>query len=235
MLTHFSASGKLTPVISFTENEKVLGCDGTVLATILGVSPVMETADLHMHSRSIHALRNPIGFLWLRWLHISSFNLDLKGNSESTLLMEYACTFTQGYKQAKNRTEQTQNDQYMRCMQDFAAYITSAFGNSMFINPDVQSLADQGDAESWARQAVATSNQRRLAITKDNSLVLVPYVAKPDDKIVILFGGTTPFVVRQEDDHYLLMGECYMHGFMSGEAIDMLEAGKLESQTFRIH
>jgi hypothetical protein len=39
--------------------------------------------------------------------------------------------------------------------------------------------------------------------------------------VCLLFGGDVPFMVREEEDgHSTLIGECYCHGIMHGEAIN---------------
>ena len=50
----------------------------------------------------------------------------------------------------------------------------------------------------------------------------------------LLFGGKTLVCLRKTGDGYMFIGECYVHGFMDGEAIDMLEDGKRQGATFKI-
>jgi hypothetical protein len=49
---------------------------------------------------------------------------------------------------------------------------------------------------------------------------------------VVLFGGFTPYVLRPEGKHYYLVGECYIHSHMKGEAFDEWEEGDREVETF---
>jgi hypothetical protein len=61
-------------------------------------------------------------------------------------------------------------------------------------------------------------------------LVLVPAEAKEGDQVVLAKGGSVPLVLRgvvagsgeREDAkaECVLVGEAYVHGFMSGEAFD---------------
>jgi hypothetical protein len=42
------------------------------------------------------------------------------------------------------------------------------------------------------------------------------------DEIVVLYGGRVPFVIRKNTErpgHSLMVGECYIHKVMNGEAI----------------
>lgn len=48
------------------------------------------------------------------------------------------------------------------------------------------------------------------------------------DEIWVLFGGNTPFVLRPDPKigHHFLLGECYLHGIMDGEAMVNAEIKK---------
>lgn len=59
---------------------------------------------------------------------------------------------------------------------------------------------------------------RKLVRTSRGYISLVPGLTMPGDTIAILEGGDTPFVIRRRDADWELIGECYVHGVMSGEA-----------------
>ena len=42
------------------------------------------------------------------------------------------------------------------------------------------------------------------------------------DLVVILFGADVPFILRPKDSHYTFIGDCYVHGIMQGELIDLI-------------
>ena len=70
-----------------------------------------------------------------------------------------------------------------------------------------------GNAEKYLRG-------RSLLSTDSGGLGLGPDAAKPGDQIVILLGGRGAFVFRPlESGHFQMVGECYIHGFMHGEAL----------------
>ncbi|KAF4624308.1 hypothetical protein G7Y89_g13865 [Cudoniella acicularis] len=76
---------------------------------------------------------------------------------------------------------------------------------------------------------------RRFTITQKGYMGLTPPKAQVGDLICIFFGASTPFVVREiEDGYFRLVGECYVHGLMDGEAMDDLLARKLEGQTITL-
>lgn len=55
------------------------------------------------------------------------------------------------------------------------------------------------------------------------------------DQICVLIGADIPFILRKVDEHYVLVSDAYVEGLMYGEAIDMMEQGKLEMVTIDIH
>ena len=44
----------------------------------------------------------------------------------------------------------------------------------------------------------------------------MPEKARQKDIIMVLYGCSVPVVVRPSGDHYVLIGECYIHGAMDG-------------------
>lgn len=57
-----------------------------------------------------------------------------------------------------------------------------------------------------------------LCITRKAFLASVPYITQAGDCIAVLTGGRVPFVLRPTGDSYRLIGPCYFHGIMDGEA-----------------
>jgi hypothetical protein len=64
------------------------------------------------------------------------------------------------------------------------------------------------------------SRRAPLCITEKGFLASAPYTTEVGDRIVVLSGARLPFVLRPVEDHYKLIGPCYVHGagIMDGEA-----------------
>lgn len=62
------------------------------------------------------------------------------------------------------------------------------------------------------------SDSSPLCTTASGYLAAVPYITEVGDCIALLSGGRFPFVLRPIGDHYCLIGPCYVHGIMNGEA-----------------
>jgi hypothetical protein len=64
------------------------------------------------------------------------------------------------------------------------------------------------------------SSRRRFCRTKCQRIGFVPKVAQAGDIICVLYGGEVPYVLRpRKDGCYSVIGECYIHGIMHGEAL----------------
>ena len=89
-------------------------------------------------------------------------------------------------------------------------------------------LAERDETRRVKRLIENTTMNRVFCVTEKDYIGLVPYRARVNDLIVVLFGGHTPFVLREREvpgsaetgRRWQLIGECYVHGFMDGEALD---------------
>lgn len=79
-----------------------------------------------------------------------------------------------------------------------------------------------GDALRFATAAGYASGGRRLFHTSGGYLGIGPAIAQHGDKVCILSGGATPFILRhmphakKSSRRFLLIGEAYVHGIMEG-------------------
>jgi hypothetical protein len=63
---------------------------------------------------------------------------------------------------------------------------------------------------------------KRFSRTLAGRLARVPSNALRTDLICVIHGSEVPYVVRlQEDGTYVIIGECYVHGIMHGEALQL--------------
>jgi len=55
-------------------------------------------------------------------------------------------------------------------------------------------------------------------------MLLAPRHAEVNDIVCVLLGRPTPFALRRkENGQYRLIGECYVHGLMAGESMNMTD------------
>ena len=77
---------------------------------------------------------------------------------------------------------------------------------------------------------------RRLAVLDQGYLVMGPRACELGDLVCILDGCSVPVILRQIDDRNScrLIGECYVHGMMDGEAIMPKEQQDLPTKQFQL-
>jgi hypothetical protein len=76
------------------------------------------------------------------------------------------------------------------------------------------------------RLAVVSLIERALAITTNDHLALVPGTTK-NGNVLAIVDSSFPIILRPRDKGYEYIGECYLHGFMDGEAF-------AEDENFRV-
>ncbi|OTB03860.1 hypothetical protein M426DRAFT_23382 [Hypoxylon sp. CI-4A] len=79
-----------------------------------------------------------------------------------------------------------------------------------------------------------TCAHRALFVTSKGYIGLAPWNAQPGDKICLLKGGKTPFLLRElkKGESYEFVGESYVYGIMGGEA--WVKGDGVELETFHI-
>ena len=90
----------------------------------------------------------------------------------------------------------------------------------------IRDLRNEVSSESITDSAgylkvVRQQAQGRTLIVTDGprSIGLAPNTCREGDRIAVFLGCPSPMVLREkEDGNYLVLGECYVHGLMNGEA-----------------
>jgi len=75
---------------------------------------------------------------------------------------------------------------------------------------------------------------RRLIATKSGRIGFVTAASKLGDQIVVLKGCGMPMVLRPCDDHFKVIGECYVHGIMNGMVAQMVLSGNTKMTTIKL-
>lgn len=91
-----------------------------------------------------------------------------------------------------------------------------------------------GKAEEF-QTAVAQAADRRAPFTTERGMLgICPLLVVPGDVVVVMFGGRNPFVLRKVEGYYKLIAECYTHGIMDGEVVEMWKAGDVQTELFEL-
>lgn len=104
-------------------------------------------------------------------------------------------------------------------LDDVASFVRQSL--EVDVVPEYLLQKDRSKGISGLEAFTSLTKSRRFAATDIGLVGYVPMRAKKGDLVCILFGSEVPFVVRKEaEGKYLLVGECYMHGIMEGEAVE---------------
>jgi hypothetical protein len=114
----------------------------------------------------------------------------------------------------------------------WASWLSSSRINNM---DDVNN--DRDTLEEWDFLVKNQVSDRTLFFADSGSSKFIGKgwnTMKKGDIVCIIFGCDVPLVVRQANDHFVLVGDCYVEGNMNGEAMDLLELGKVKEETFSL-
>ncbi|KAG4415970.1 hypothetical protein IFR04_010920 [Cadophora malorum] len=88
---------------------------------------------------------------------------------------------------------------------------------------------------TWVQSSAYSFWNRRFFLGPSNIMGLAPEGVEEGDIICVPLGCPHPMIFRKVEDHYIVIGEAYVDGYMRGKAIEMLENGELELETFELH
>ncbi|KAH0521990.1 hypothetical protein TsFJ059_005912 [Trichoderma semiorbis] len=220
---------------------EVLSIRGIRIDSIQNCSNPLEKGAFHERKSDQGSTRRvAIESLWIDICgNTNGFGLDDKYvDSKDSSFFAYVQTLSNGCMAIYWQDHATENYsaiQHEEWLGHSAAYLTTAVDKAI-ISPELHRLAEKGDALKWSRAATGASSNRRFARTTRGYYVMGPQVMEEGDIICVLFGGKMPFCLRPclDSHRYLLVGECYIHGFMNGEAIEMLDEGRLCDEMFEV-
>jgi len=87
----------------------------------------------------------------------------------------------------------------------------------------------------WIQHSTNLIWDRRFFLGSSNIMGLAPNDVQEGDIICVPLGCPQPMIFRKVDGHYTVIGEAYVDGYMRGKAVEMLERGELELETFELH
>ena len=90
----------------------------------------------------------------------------------------------------------------------------------------------------WMNISVAVTQVCKLRTffrSKKGYIGLGPCTTKEGDMICIFFGASVPYILRPCEKGYTLIGECYVHGIMHGQAMEQWRNEGSESSKFDIY
>ncbi|KAI1453486.1 HET-domain-containing protein [Annulohypoxylon moriforme] len=233
------AHGVSVPNLEISEDTNILRIHGLKVDSIEACSRVLLDKEFY-RVKGDDNLDTTVEYLWHQICQKDRFELDdlyLNGDKEFFAFMQ---TLSNGCVQAAGREGKTYvdiNDNVW--LGQAAEYLVKTLGESEAISPILRSLGKEAKVNTvkneFGRLANGASKNRRFARTSKGYYVLGPAVMEKDDIICVLFGGKMPFCLRPlGEERYMLVGECYVHGLMKGEAMDMMVKGEFIEEIFEL-
>lgn len=91
-----------------------------------------------------------------------------------------------------------------------------------------------GTIGPFRRAVLTATRKRRFMVSSKDYTGLVSLDAQEGDFVCIIFGCPMPLIMRPVEDHFVFIGEAYIHRWMHGEAMEALKTGELEETMFEI-
>ncbi|KAI1146498.1 heterokaryon incompatibility protein-domain-containing protein [Nemania diffusa] len=94
-------------------------------------------------------------------------------------------------------------------------------------------LPEEVRAEIWGEAANLYCRKRKLFHTAQGYMGLGPQLIRFNDKVCLLHGAAVPFIIRptRKRGSYEVVGECYVHGIMDGEAYHAMDFSRVHRIT----
>lgn len=92
-------------------------------------------------------------------------------------------------------------------------------------------MRDLDTVRTIRASVVRATSGRCMFITSKGYIGLGPHSLQVKDSVAILLGGSTPFALRPDQgkpkdvEHWKLIGDCYIHGWMDGELVRSEDTG----------
>lgn len=232
------AHGNSTPNLEIVKDSVTLRIHGLEVDTIEACSRPLVHKEFH-RSKAQGDLETTIEYLRHDICREDSFNLNDKYVDGQSAFFAFMQTLSNGCVQIAGREGKPYHEiPVSRWLEQAAMYLVRTLGKSDAISPELQLLAkeaEQGhEKEEWSRSANGASKGRVFARTRKGYYVLGPAIMEQGDVICVLFGGKLPFCLRPLGEGYLLVGECYVHGLVKGEALDMMARNELSEKVFEL-
>jgi len=221
----FKAAGKSAPKLKFSQDRKLLIINGLQLDSIQKTSRVFYPSDFQVDEPSSVIVAD----LWRNICENVSFNAAKDYVSGGSAIAAFLDTLTV----CRERT--TYGQDHKTSLANGLSYIVRALRDysKVDISEELRALANDGDYYHWIR-SVSSAYTRKFGSTSYGYYILGPKLMKKGDIVAVFFGGKTPFCLRKQGSQYLLIGECYVHGLMDGEAMDLMEHREVSEKTFNI-
>jgi len=250
----YRASGATLPEFSFSQDDLYLTCRGFIVDKVAGLSAresgifrwSKSSIIQSKQDRNMYGSVDGVSKALYHALVADRVASGLRASERHAAILNLPSTFKSGREQferlqwhwlATLHGYYYRWEQWRRANRDFRLMgrrLQDYFRDEI---PDGASEYDYTEVFSCFDR---TSKGRRFMTTSKGYLGWAPdnlsgdneEQAKIEDLIVILYGCSSPLVIRPHGQYFLVVGEAYVQGLMDGEALDFLNAGNCVLQDF---
>ena len=142
---------------------------------------------------------------WIRTVSID-FDINLPYITGGSTIDAFSCTLFQYFAET---------------FEPAVSFLPSENECLQFVRDVLRDLFEEIETGSFMPSRLfATMNGRLLFISKEGHIGLVPDVAVEGDMVCVILGCDSPLLLRPlPNGNYRVIGECYIHGLMNGEAL----------------
>lgn len=253
--TIYNAHGGRSASISFLDDCRLLRCDGFIFDEITGLGArergyfnwAKESIVQNLTWRSSYGDEHATVRALYRALMGGRISKGERAQDRHSALMSLPSTFRAAYPQFVRRGwtwlanrggyyfkweewRKTHND-FMLGKRTLRSYFTDTIPEN----------AEESTYTDVFRSVERMVMERRFMLTKNGHFGWAPDDAydnteknqtRVGDLIAIVFGCSTPLVIRRRAKHFQIVGEAYVEGMMDGDALRLIEDRKCEQQFF---
>ena len=204
----YHASGASPAAIHLLDDQKRLKIEGIIVDTVLST----QLAPLVCRNWS-----------WLNsqldWKanYLASYQFGNQTNEQAVVRTILTDLWSPTASSIRQRLEEQDCEMLWRRNTDYFYYQPSAGVKQEQVKPS-DDKADFSLLEFALDIAGPDIGQKCLMMTERRILGNVSDAVAPGDIVTVVLGGSVPLVLRPCGSHFELVGECYLHGFMDGEA-----------------
>jgi hypothetical protein len=202
---NYNASGNGSLSMGFSDNSAILSLEGIDVDHVAAYGHKLAS-----YGFGYVTYQEEIDFVNMAWGLVEPSETTSASNADKAMIRTFIQTLTAGQN----------NDP------DFFGHAVSWFAQHTHISRIASLLQrmprasrQSADSGRFHEAFVQACVDRRFFVTRNGLMGIGPDAMKEGDTIAILFGGSVPYVVRTVDQNHKLVGECYVVGLMSGEAV----------------
>ncbi|KAJ3532563.1 hypothetical protein NM208_g8383 [Fusarium decemcellulare] len=245
----YSAAGQREPLCSVEADGLLLRCKGVVLDTICGLG----ACERGYYSWDLSSLVQPIYWTsiydntpeaFCRAMLLGRVSNGEHASERHCALLNLPRTSDAAFAQFEALGWSWMKEQqayYFRWVRWHQAHDGIEMGSVRlgdYFTDQVPCDASEFDYAEVYRATDRSGMGRRLMFTQkgylgwgpDNAHGSLQDQIRVGDMVCIVYGCSTPLVIRRVEDKYHVLGEAYLEGMMDGEAVDLVERGVLPEE-----